>query len=131
MFLCLKVFFYQAEIVIKIPKFKMATASSIEHKIVHADKLAVFTCNDEIDERQIRFYVIDNWETLTQGMDNSTILFIAGVHGLKTGKLGPKNFIDDMKNQVRQFFRIFTFLAQKFKHFDFPISVQRNCLEKL
>ena len=108
----------------------MATAASIEHKIVHADKLAVFTCNDEIDERQIRFYVIDNWETLTQGMDNSTILFIAGVHGLETGKLGPKIF-SAMKNQVRQFFRFLIFLAQKFKHFDFPISVQRNRLEKL
>ena len=76
----------------------MATAASIEHKIVHADKLAVFTCNDEIDERQIRFYVIDNWETLTQGMDNSTILFIAGVHGLETGKLGPKIFFRNEKS---------------------------------
>ena len=74
-------------------------ASSIEHKIVHADKLAVFTCNDEIDERQIRFYVIDNWKTLTLGMDNSTILFIAGVHGYETGKLGPNAYIEDMKNQ--------------------------------
>ena len=79
----------------------MATASTIEHKIVHADKLAVFTCNDEINEWQIRYYVIDNWETLTQGMDNSTILFIAGVHGLKTGKLGPKEYIQTLKNQVR------------------------------
>ena len=77
----------------------MAT-SNIEHKIVHADKLAVFTCADEIDERQIRFYVINNWDTLTQGMDNSTILFIAGVHGLESGKLGTRAYIEDMKNQV-------------------------------
>ena len=74
-------------------------AASIEHQIVHADKLAVFTCNDEIDERQIRFYVIDNWKTLTLGMDNSTILFIAGVHGYETGKLGPNGYIEDMENQ--------------------------------
>ena len=74
-------------------------ASSIEHPIVHADKLAVFTCNDEIDERQIRFYFIDNWKSLTLGMDNSTILFIAGVHGYKTGKLGPKEEIQTLKNQ--------------------------------
>ena len=52
-------------------------AATIEHKIVHADKLAVFTCNDEINEWDIRYYVIDNWETLTQGMDSSTILFMA------------------------------------------------------
>ena len=79
----------------------MAGAATIEHKIVHADKLAVFTCNDEINEWDIRYYVIDNWETLTQGMDSSTILFIAGVHGLKTGKLGPKEYIQTLKNQVR------------------------------
>ena len=93
----------EIEIFIKIKfrrKFKMATAATIEHKIIHADKLAVFTCNDLIDERQIRFYVIDNWKTLTQGMDDSTILFIAGVHGLKTGKLGSNEKIQTMKNQV-------------------------------
>ena len=67
----------------------------IDHPIVHADKLAVFTCNDEIDERQIRFYFIENWIRLTLGMDNSTILFIAGVHGYKTGKLGPNQYIED------------------------------------
>ena len=83
-------------------------ASTIEHKIVHSDKLAVFTCNDEIDERQIRFYVIENWKTLTRGMDNSTILFIAGVHGYQTGKLGPRSYIEDMKSQ-------------------FSINVLKNC----
>ena len=105
MFLCLTPFSHRAEIKIVIifrkKKIKMATASYIEHKIVHADKLAVFTCNDEINELQIRYYVIKNWVTLTQGMDNSTILFIAGVHGLKTGKLGPKEYIQTLKNQVR------------------------------
>ena len=78
---------------------KMAS-SRIEHKIIHADKLAVFTCNDRIDERQVRLYVINNWKKLTLEMDNSTILFIAGVHGLESGKLGPREFIEDMKNQV-------------------------------
>ena len=77
----------------------MATAQ-IKHKIVNADKLAVFTCNDRIDERQVRFYVINNWEKLTLRMDNSTILFIAGAHGFESGKLGPREYIEDMKNQV-------------------------------
>ena len=74
-------------------------ASSIEHRIVQADKLAVFTCNDEIDELQIRFYFIHNWKSLTRGMNNSTILFIGGVHGFKTGKLGPNEDIQTLKNQ--------------------------------
>ena len=74
----------------------------IDHPIVHADKLAVFTCNDEIDERQIRFYFIENWKRLTLGMDNSTILFIAGVHSYETGKLGPKDEVGiwSMKKQI-------------------------------
>ena len=74
---------------------------SIEHPIVHADKLAVFTCNDECNEINIRYYFIKNWETLTLGMDNSTVLFIAGIHGKETGKFGPNENIQTLKNQVR------------------------------
>ena len=44
----------------------------IEHPKVHADKLAVFTSNDEINEIDVRCYFIKNWDTLTMGMDNST-----------------------------------------------------------
>ena len=76
---------------------------NIEHPIVHADKLAVFTCNNEINEINVRKYFIDNWKTLTLGMDNSTILFIAGIHGKKTGKFGPNENIQTLKNQVRLF----------------------------
>ena len=75
-------------------------ASRIEHEIIHADKLAIFTCNDVIDERQVRFYVLDNWDTLSLGMDGSKFLFIAGVHGYDTGKLGHNEYIEDMENQV-------------------------------
>ena len=99
---------------------KMATR--IQHKIVHADKLAIFTCNEEINERQIRFYVINNWKTLTLGMDGSTFLFIAGVHGLETGKLGPNEYIEDMQNQVitpnsylRDSFQSFHFFSSAFE----------------
>ena len=73
----------------------------IDHPIVHADKLAVFTCNNEINEINIRYYFIKNWETLTLGMDNSTVLFIAGIHGKETGKFGHNENIQTLKNQVR------------------------------
>ena len=80
----------------------MATYT-IDHPIVHADKLAVFTCNNEINEINVRWYFIKNWKTLTLGMDNSTILFIAGIHGKKTGKFGPNENIQTLKNQVTSF----------------------------
>ena len=70
--------------------FKMA--SYLQHKIVN-DKLTIFTFNDEIDERQVRIYFIKNWETLTLGMDGSTILFIGGIHGKDSGKFGPNEDI--------------------------------------
>ena len=77
----------------------------IDHPIVHADKLAVFTCNNEINEINIRYYFIKNWETLTLGMDNSTVLFIAGIHGKETGKFGPYENIQTLQNMVRLFER--------------------------
>ena len=76
-------------------------ATSIEHQILRADKLTVFTCNDEVNEPMVRRYVIKHWKTLTLEMDNSTILFVAGIHGKKTGKLGPNENIQSMKNQVK------------------------------
>ena len=82
----------------------MATFN-IDHPIVLADKLAVFTCNNEINEINVRKYFINNWKKLTLGMDNSTILFIAGIHGKKTGKFGPNENIQTLKNQVRSFER--------------------------
>lgn len=83
----------------------MAT-SNIDHPIVLADKLAVFTCNNEINEINVRKYFINNWKKLTLEMDNSTILFIAGIHGKKTGKFGPNENIQTLKNQVRKIIAI-------------------------
>ena len=99
----------------------MATYT-IDHPIVHADKLAVFTCNDEINEINIRYYFIKNWETLTLGMDNSTILFIAGIHGKETGKFGPNENIQTLKNQVRIF-------ESHFK-LNFGLDTRDQCFKK-
>ena len=49
--------------------------NSYMHKTIVNNKLALFTLNDEVDERQVRFFFINNWKTLTQGLENSTILF--------------------------------------------------------
>ena len=71
----------------------------LENEVIYADKLAVFTCNDETDFREIRFYFIQNWKILTRQMDGSTFLFLAGVHGSDSGKLGEKVDIQSLKNQ--------------------------------
>ena len=72
---------------------------TIENEVIHADKLAVFTCSDETDFREIRFYFIQNWKILTRQMEGSTFLFLAGVHGSDSGKLGEKADIQSLKNQ--------------------------------
>ena len=75
--------------------------ASVANKIV-IDKLAVITFDDEVSEPGFRRYLIKNWKTLTVGLkDGSTILFIGGTHGEKSGKLGPAENIQSLKNQVR------------------------------
>ena len=72
----------------------------VEEKIV-TEKLAVFTFDDEINERSLREYFKRHWKKLTVGMRKSTILFMGGVHGDKTGELGRPEYIETLQNQVR------------------------------
>ena len=79
----------------------MASFKPIEERIV-IDKLAVITFDEPVNEMEFRRYLKKNWKTLTLGLnDGSTILFMAGVHGEDTGKLGLAESIDTLKFQVR------------------------------
>ena len=79
----------------------MASFIPIEKRIV-IDKLAIITFDEPVNEIEFRKYLIKNWNDLTLGLkDGSTILFVAGVHGEDTGKLGPAESIQTLKNQVR------------------------------
>ena len=79
----------------------MFSGRPIEERIV-IDKLAVITFDEPVNEIEFRKYVIKNWNNLTLGLnDGSTILFVAGVHGEDTGKLGPAESIKTLTNQVR------------------------------
>ena len=73
---------------------------SVAKQIV-IEKGAVITFENEVDEMAFRRYLKNNWEKLTLGLNNSTILFLAGVHGSDSGKLGPTENIQTLKNQVR------------------------------
>ena len=73
---------------------------SIAKQIV-IEKSAVITFENEVDEMAFRRYLKYNWEKLTLGLNDSTILFLAGVHGSDSGQLGPNENIQTLKNQVR------------------------------
>ena len=79
----------------------MFSGRPIEERIV-IDKLAVITFDEPVNEMEFRRYLKKNWKTLTLGLnDGSTILFMAGVHGEDTGKLGLAESIQTLKNQVK------------------------------
>ena len=80
----------------------MSSRKTFAEKIVK-EKLAVFTFNDAMQEPSFRRYFIKNWNNLTVGLKKSTILFIGGVHGQKTGEFGGYVSIKTLTNQVRFF----------------------------
>ena len=70
-------------------------------KQIVIEKSAVITFDNVVDEMAFRRYLKSHWENLTLGLKNSTILFLAGVHGSDSGGLGPTENIQTLKNQVR------------------------------
>ena len=84
-----------------VSDFKMAYRK-IEDKIV-IEKLAVITFDDVVNEMAFRRYLKKNWESLTLGLKESTILLLAGIHGKDSGVLGEVEDIRTLKNQVRIF----------------------------
>lgn len=84
---------------LQISSYKM------EEDIIHIENLAIFSLKGQIAVREVRNYVIDHWPAMTKGMDNSTMLFMAGVHGSDEGKFGPKaNSYENMKTQMNKIF---------------------------
>ena len=81
-------------------------SSNMESSLIHAEKLAIFSAYAEVNEREVRNYLIEKWETITQGMTGSTMLFMAGIHGSDQGKIGPKaRSLEIMKVQINAFFK--------------------------
>ena len=104
----------------------MASKRTIEERIV-IEKLAVITFDDPVNEMEFRRYLKRNWKALTLGLnDGSTILFIAGIHGEDTGKLGPIESIQTLKNQVRKL----KYLSISFKRYLLKSDVV-NCSSNL
>ena len=70
------------------------------------EKSAVITFDDVVEEAAFRRYFKDHWENLTLKLKNSTILFLAGIHGKYSGELAEDEDIQTLKNQVRQLFEV-------------------------
>ena len=75
-------------------------AASFSQGVIRAEKLAIFTSSKEVDEFQIREFFLERWDFLSQGLDNGTMLFLAGVHGTKDGKVGEIS--DSLETMIRQ-----------------------------
>ena len=54
-------------------------------------KGAVLLNKRAVQSREWKNFVIDHWDSLTKDLKNTTILWLAGRHGLKTGKIGSKD----------------------------------------
>ena len=78
----------------------MVSTVPIREQIV-IEKSAVITFEHVVDEMAFRRYLKDHWKDLTLGLNRSTILFLAGVHGKDSGQLGPNEDIQALKNQVK------------------------------
>ena len=68
---------------------------------LRAQKCAVLLNQIEVTTRDWRCYLEKNWDELTTHLQNATILFLSGRHGLEDGSIGPQ---DEWvtKNQVQQ-----------------------------
>ena len=74
--------------------------ATIAEQIV-IEKSAVLTFENEVSEMAFRRYFKTHWAKLTLGLNDSTIIFLAGVHGSDSGELGHNENIQTLKNQVR------------------------------
>ena len=74
-----------------------------EHRIFKCEKLSVFTCRDTetVQATYLRKYIKKHWRKIFQGMTNSTILIIGGVHGSASGEVGVREEnMKSIENQV-------------------------------
>ena len=78
----------------------MAYAPSFTKGVLRIENLSVITSLGEVDCRQVREVIVQKWPELSQELYDGTILFIAGVHGQESGKLG--DFEDSCRHMMSQ-----------------------------
>ena len=70
---------------------------------IKVQKCAVLLNQNEVTTREMRCYFEKNWDELTAHLQNATILFLSGRHGLEDGSIGPQddNVMIHQREQVR------------------------------
>ena len=89
-------------------------AASLTHDVLRAEMLAVVTAFDRVNARQVREMIRLKWREISDHLNNGTMLFIMGVHGLEDGQLGPREGnIKTMKNQVKCYLNLTFAILEK------------------
>ena len=70
---------------------------------LRAQKCAVLLNQIEVTTRDWRCYLEKNWDELTTHLQNATILFLSGRHGLEDGSIGDQddNVMIHQREQVK------------------------------
>ena len=73
---------------------------------LQVQKSAVLLNKVQVTANQWRQYLQKNWRELTAYLQNATILFLTGRHGLEDGSIGPQDewVTKNQIQQVRYFF---------------------------
>ena len=73
---------------------------------LQVQKSAVLLNKVQVTANQWRHYLQKNWHELTAHLQNATILFLTGRHGLEDGSIGPQDewVTKNQIQQVRYFF---------------------------
>ena len=82
--------------------FYTSNFDSRKMKNLQCYKGAVLLNKHKVQTREWLEYLDENWVKLTDGLRETTILLLAGRHGLETGRIGPKDdrLIDWHQNMV-------------------------------
>ena len=75
----------------------------VKDQTFKCEGLSIFTIRQDktVGAKDLRLYIKKHWKNIFQGMTNSTILIICGVHGSITGEVGDRvENKEGIKNQV-------------------------------
>ena len=75
----------------------------VKDQTFKCEGLSIFTIRQDktVGAKDLRLYIKKHWKNIFQGMKNSTILIIGGVHGSITGEVGGRaDNMGSIENQV-------------------------------
>ena len=79
---------------VEIPMIRCTEKAELENKMEDDGdfivlKNAILLNRREVAAREWRNFILENWQKLTEHLENATIMLIAGRHGKASGDIGP------------------------------------------